>query len=172
MIDADGFRPNVGIILTSPALQVLWAKRVGQNAWQFPQGGIMYGESPEQAMIRELHEELGLRDVDVDILGVTRGWLRYRLPRRFIRPCTGQPCIGQKQKWFVLRLRSCESRVHFDATEKPEFDGWRWVDWWHPLNEVVEFKRGVYLRALNELAPVIGLDPQDQPILRRRHYLR
>lgn len=156
MIDSDGFRPNVGIIVVNGPGQVLWAKRVGQQAWQFPQGGIQRGESPEQALLRELHEELGLYREDVDILGVTSGWLRYRLPSQYVRRGRGRVCIGQKQKWFALRLRGMESRVRFDTTTQPEFDGWRWVDWWHPLTEVVDFKREVYRKALQELAPLIG----------------
>lgn len=159
MIDSDGYRPNVGIILTSPGGRVLWAKRIGQQAWQFPQGGIKHGETPEEALIRELHEELGLFREHIEILGVTRGWLRYRLPSRYVRhQQRGRTCIGQKQKWFVLRLLAPESAVRFDATTHPEFDGWRWVDWWHPLSEVVEFKREVYQAALNELAPLIGVE--------------
>lgn len=147
----------MGIILTNAAKQVLWAKRIGQQAWQFPQGGIQRGEAPRDALLRELHEELGLTAGDVEILGVTQGWLRYQLPKRYVRQGRGRICIGQKQKWFVLRLLGSEDRVRFDATDSPEFDGWRWVEWWHPAGEVVEFKRAVYVRALNELAPVIGL---------------
>ena len=157
MIDRDGYRPNVGIILSSASGQVLWAKRAGQDAWQFPQGGIDRDESPEQAMFRELNEELGLEPAHVQVLGVTRDWLHYRLPQRYIRYRRGRVCIGQKQKWFVLRLVAPEALVRFDATEHAEFDGWRWVDYWHPLTEVVEFKREVYERALNELAPLLGV---------------
>jgi putative (di)nucleoside polyphosphate hydrolase len=156
VIDADGFRPNVGIIVANPAGQVLWAKRAGQEAWQFPQGGIQRGEEPEAAMFRELHEELGLRPEHVSILGVTSGWLRYRLPQRYIRRRRGRVCIGQKQKWFVLRFTGRDELVHFTAAPVPEFDGWRWVDYWHPLQQVVDFKRGVYESALNELAPLLG----------------
>lgn len=162
VIDSDGYRPNVGIILTNTAGQALWAKRIGQEAWQFPQGGIKRGESPRQALFRELHEELGLIDDDVEIIGVTQGWLRYRLPQRYVRQGRGRVCIGQKQKWFLLKLVGDEGRVHFDETETPEFDGWRWVDWWLPANEVVEFKREVYLQALSELAPLIGALPRVQ----------
>ena len=61
-------------------------------------------------------------------------------------------CIGQKQKWFLLRLRSDDEHVRMDLTEKPEFDGWRWVSYWYPLGQVVAFKRDVYRRALKELA--------------------
>lgn len=152
MIDSDGFRPNVGIILTNDQGQVLWARRVNQDAWQFPQGGINPHESPEQALYRELHEEVGLQEHDVEILACTRGWLRYRLPQRLVRTHSQPVCIGQKQKWFLLRLRSNDEQVRMDLTEKPEFDGWRWVSYWYPLGQVVAFKRDVYRRALKELA--------------------
>ena len=81
MIDADGFRANVGIILANTQGQVLWAKRIGHNAWQFPQGGIDRGETPMDAMYRELWEEVGLHPRHVDLLAVTQDWLRYRLPQ-------------------------------------------------------------------------------------------
>lgn len=161
MIDLDGFRPNVGVVLSGADGRLLWAKRIGQDAWQFPQGGIQRGETPEQALYRELMEELGLAPADVQLLGVTPGWLRYRLPERFMRRARGRTCIGQKQKWFALRLRAADTAIRFDASAKPEFDHWRWVDYWHPLTEVVEFKRDVYRRALNELAPLLGVVPRE-----------
>lgn len=153
VIDPDGFRPNVGIILTNGLGQVLWARRIGQDAWQFPQGGIQRNESPEQALYRELHEEVGLMPEDVEILACTRGWLRYRLPQRLIRSHSQPICVGQKQKWFLLRLKTDEARVCMTKTPKPEFDGWRWVSYWYPLGQVVPFKRDVYRRAMKELAP-------------------
>lgn len=153
MIDEDGFRPNVGIILANPDGRVLWARRVGQDAWQFPQGGIAECESPEEALYRELREEIGLTANDVNIISCTKGWLRYRLPKRFLRYRSKPLCIGQKQKWFLLMLTSSDSNVSFDFGEPPEFDAWRWVSYWYPLNQVVSFKREVYRKALKELAP-------------------
>ncbi|PAV25858.1 putative (di)nucleoside polyphosphate hydrolase [Tamilnaduibacter salinus] len=153
MIDSDGFRPNVGIILANHRGEVLWARRIGQNAWQFPQGGIDRNESPEQALYRELGEEVGLGQQDVEIISCTRGWLRYRLPRRMVRYHSQPVCIGQKQKWFLLRLMSSDEAVSVEETDSPEFDGWQWVSYWYPLGQVVSFKREVYRRALRELAP-------------------
>ena len=155
MIDEQGYRPNVGIILCNNKGQVLWARRIGQDAWQFPQGGIKKGESPEKALYRELTEEVGLTKKDVQIIGTTRGWLRYRLPRRMIRHDSHPVCVGQKQKWYLLKLISDDSAINVRASDKPEFDGWSWVSYWFPLGKVVAFKRDVYRRAMTELAPRI-----------------
>ena len=157
MIDSDGFRPNVGIMLANDQGQLLWARRVGgHDAWQFPQGGISAGESPEQALYRELHEEVGLSPDAVELLGATKGWLRYRLPRRFIREGQKPLCIGQKQKWFLLRLLETDAAVQLHLNDKPEFDHWQWVSYWYPLDQVISFKRAVYRRAMKELALPLG----------------
>ncbi|WP_341503043.1 RNA pyrophosphohydrolase [Gallaecimonas sp. GXIMD4217] len=152
MIDSDGFRPNVGIVICNQKGQVFWARRHGQHSWQFPQGGIHDGESPEQAMYRELWEEVGLHKKDVKILAVSRHWLRYRLPKRMVRRDQNPVCIGQKQKWFLLQLVGPESAVNFRATGHPEFDDWRWVSYWYPVRQVVSFKRDVYRRMMKEFA--------------------
>jgi putative (di)nucleoside polyphosphate hydrolase len=150
-IDEEGFRANVGIILTNDAGKLMLGGRVGARGWQFPQGGIVRDEDPEAAMFRELEEEVGLNDRDVEVLGVTRDWLRYRLPSKFIRKNSKPLCIGQKQRWFLLRLVSSADNVRFDLCDEPEFDRIRWVDFWRPVNEVIYFKRRVYARALHEL---------------------
>ncbi|HEB26540.1 MAG TPA: RNA pyrophosphohydrolase [Porticoccus sp.] len=154
MVDQEGFRPNVGIVISNGVGQLLWAKRIGQDAWQFPQGGINPGEKPEQALYRELYEEVGLEPHDVELLACTRSWLRYRLPKAMQRRHSKPLCIGQKQKWFLLKLVGDESKVRMDHCEKPEFDGWQWVNYWYPVNQVIEFKRDVYRRALKELSPL------------------
>jgi len=153
-IDSDGFRANVGIILTDGDGRLLIAGRAGRSGWQFPQGGVLQGESLEAALFRELEEEVGLAAADVDLLGKTESWLRYRLPKRYVRRDRRPLCIGQKQRWFMLRLVSDTDRLRFDSTDEPEFDRWRWVDYWRPVKEVVYFKRQVYVRALSELGSV------------------
>ena len=104
MIDKDGFRANVGIILCNEHNQVLWAQRARHDSWQFPQGGIKSHETPEEAVYRELMEEVGLQEQHVEIIGKTNGWLRYRLPKRYLRYGNKPLCIGQKQRWFLLQL--------------------------------------------------------------------
>lgn len=154
MIDADGFRANVGIILANTQGQVLWARRVGQASWQFPQGGIDRHETPLDAMYRELYEEMGLQPHHVSVLAVTQNWLRYRLPRHLMR--VGQPlCVGQKQKWFLLSLDERHTHhIRFDVGV-PEFDLWQWVSYWYPVRYVVPFKQAVYQQALFELQPYL-----------------
>ena len=152
MLDREGFRPNVGIILLNQKNQVFWGKRIRTHSWQFPQGGIDRGESPEQAMFRELHEEVGLLPEHVRIVARTRDWLRYEVPDRFIRRDARGHYKGQKQIWYLLQLVEPDWNINLRATSHPEFDAWRWNDFWVPLDVVVEFKRGVYEMALTELS--------------------
>lgn len=172
MIDSEGYRANVGIILCNADCRLLWAKRIRQRSWQFPQGGIDRNETAEQAMYRELNEEVGLRPEHVDVLGCTKGWLRYRIPERLVRRHSKPMCIGQKQIWFLLRMVGCETDVRLDLSATPEFDYWRWVDYWYPVRAVVAFKRHVYLRALQELAPLLFADRQPTSRSPRPHRKR
>ena len=163
MIDAQGFRANVGIVIANDEGRLLWARRVGgRDAWQFPQGGVNDGESPEEALYRELEEEVGLTASDVRLVGSTRDWLRYRLPKRFQRKGQQPLCIGQKQKWFLLHMLRDDGAISFTSTAKPEFDHWQWVSYWYPLHQVVAFKREVYRSALKELAPPLARITRDQ----------
>ena len=173
VIDRDGFRANVGIVLMGDAGQLFLGRRTGGKGWQFPQGGMLHGESAEESLYRELREEVGLGPEDVQLMGSTERWLRYRLPSRYVRREQRPVCIGQKQRWFLLRLARAEEGIRFDLTNEPEFDRWRWVDYWQPVKEVIYFKRPVYVRALHELAPLArpdGLPPY--PIWWARHIRR
>ena len=130
MIDREGYRANVGIILANRH------------------------ESVKRAMYRELREETGLKPHHVQILGLTDGWLRYRLPDRYIRRKSNRVCIGQKQKWYLLQLLD-ESKIKLDISRRPEFDHWRWIDFWQPAEEVVDFKKKVYKMALQQFEPIL-----------------
>lgn len=162
MLDREGYRPNVGIILCNARNEVFWGKRIREHSWQFPQGGIKRGESPEQAMFRELHEEVGLLPQHVRILGRTRDWLRYDVPTHWIRREWRDTYKGQKQIWFLLRMLGRDSDVSLRANDKPEFDAWRWSDYWVPLESVIEFKRDVYELALTELARHLFVAPMER----------
>ena len=167
MLDKEGYRPNVGIVLANSRNEVFWGKRVNQHAWQFPQGGIKHGETPVQAMYRELEEEIGLESGHVRVLGRTREWLRYEVPERWMRRARdGEPPVpfgrtlyrGQKQIWFLLRMVGRDCDVKLRASGHPEFDAWRWHDYWIPLENVIDFKREVYRQALIELHRYLHAD--------------
>jgi putative (di)nucleoside polyphosphate hydrolase len=117
-------------------------------------------------MFRELHEEVGLQPEHVAIIARTRDWLRYEVPDRYIRRDARGHYRGQKQIWFLLRLTGGDWNLNLRATSHPEFDAWRWNDYWVPLEMVVEFKRGVYEMALNELSRYL---PRQES---RNRYLR
>ena len=158
MIDPDGYRPGVGMVVCNRQRQVVWARRIGRrDAWQFPQGGIDHEETPEEALYRELYEELGLLPHCVEVLGSIAGWLRYDIPAQYLRRSQQPICIGQKQRWFLLRLLSDDSAIRIDVYAKPEFDRWCWVDYWEPIRRAIFFKRFVYRRALKEFAPILGV---------------
>lgn len=173
MIDDDSYRPNVGIVICNLDGKVLWARRYGQHSWQFPQGGINAGETAEQAMYRELFEEVGLSRKDVRILASTRNWMRYKLPKRLVRWDTKPVCIGQKQKWFLLQLMCPDADINMQRGGIPEFDSWRWVSFWYPVRQVVSFKRDVYRRVMKEFSGVVmplqeTAAPRSAPVHRRK----
>ena len=155
MIDQEGFRANVAMVILNQEDKVFWGQRIHQSSWQFPQGGLSSGETPIEAMYRELKEEVGLMPCDVEVLAATRNWLRYRLPRFLIRRHCPL-CIGQKQKWFLLRLTSADNAIDLNVNKRPEFEDWRWVNYWDPVSKVVAFKRHVYSKALEHFSPFLN----------------
>jgi putative (di)nucleoside polyphosphate hydrolase len=138
---------------------VFWGKRLREHSWQFPQGGIKYGETPVQAMFRELHEETGLMPEHVKVIGRTRDWLRYEVPDKYIKREVRGHYRGQKQIWFLLRMVGRDCDIHLRASDRPEFDAWRWNEYWVPLDAVIEFKRDVYQLALTELSRFVRRQP-------------
>ncbi|WBF65397.1 MAG: RNA pyrophosphohydrolase [Candidatus Kinetoplastibacterium crithidii] len=155
MLDSEGYRSNVGIIIANYKNEIFWGKRIKENSWQLPQGGVKQGESLEEAMYRELNEEVGLRPEHVKIIGRTKEWLHYNVPVNFIRKeCRGF-YKGQKQIWFLLRLIGQDSDVCLCSTRHPEFDEWKWRDYWTTLDVAIEFKRKVYSQALKELSVIL-----------------
>jgi len=157
MIDQDGYRANVGIMLSNDRGELLWARRSGQDGWQFPQGGIQKHETPQQALFRELKEEVGLEPNEVEIVNSTKDWLRYDLPKKLQRPGSKPKCIGQKQIWFLLKLNASEHEIKLDCSERPEFDTWCWIAPHLAAEQVVEFKKNIYRLALTTLLPDVNL---------------
>jgi putative (di)nucleoside polyphosphate hydrolase len=152
VVDKDGFRSNVAIVIGDGSGRLFWAKRLGQTAWQCPQGGIDRGESVEDALYRELYEEVGLESSDVNIIQRSKKWLRYNIPPQMQRKHSKPLCIGQKQRWFYLQMTCDPDKVRFDTSGTPEFDDWQWVNYWYPVNSVISFKRTVYRNALQEFS--------------------
>ena len=151
MIDEDGYRPNVASVIINKDNKILWAKRVDEDNWQFPQGGIQKGETPEQAMYREVYEEVGLKKNSYEILGRSADWLKYDVPERFVKTYWQGRYKGQKQIWFLLKFIGSDDLINLNLHDSPEFDDWKWENYWHPLQDVVNFKKDVYSAALNEL---------------------
>jgi putative (di)nucleoside polyphosphate hydrolase len=151
MIDQDGYRPNVASVIINEDNKILWAKRVNEDNWQFPQGGIQKGETPEQAMYREVYEEVGLKKNSFEILGRSADWLKYDVPEKFVKTYWQGRYKGQKQIWFLLKFIGSDDLINLNLHDSPEFDDWKWENFWHPLQDVVDFKKEVYSAALNEL---------------------
>lgn len=159
MLDQEGFRPNVGIVLLNKKNQIFLGKRIGEFSWQLPQGGIKSGELPEQAMLRELFEEVGLLPKHVTILGRTRDWLRYEVPDHYVRRDIRGHYRGQKQIWFLLKMLGQDSDIQLLNNAKPEFDAWRWEEYWQVPDLVIDFKKQVYQLALEELEQFMNAQP-------------
>ncbi|MFA6409008.1 MAG: RNA pyrophosphohydrolase [Gammaproteobacteria bacterium] len=159
MLDNRGFRLNVGMVLVNAENKVFWGKRARhKSAWQFPQGGIQAYETLEEAMYRELDEEVGLASSDVEVLKVTKKWVYYSVPQ-YVRRSKEDPqnakYQGQKQRWFLLRLLSDPKKINFHSTSSPEFSEFVWVDYWYPMHHVVHFKQSVYYKVLREFEPIL-----------------
>ena len=156
LIFDDGFRANVGIVIVNQKQQVFFAKRRYQSGWQFPQGGIQLGESPKKAMFRELLEETGLDKKSVEVIYVSDHWYDYRIPKKSIRkPTNGTTVIGQRQKWFLLKLKDQSANISLDASSEQEFDSWKWISPDLSIKQVIGFKQDVYKKVINEFMPFI-----------------
>jgi putative (di)nucleoside polyphosphate hydrolase len=146
-----GYRPNVGLMLLNAAGQAFVGRRKDTpEAWQMPQGGIDAGETPAEAALRELAEEVGT--AKAEILCETEGWLSYALPESLARQVWRGNWQGQSQKWFVLRFTGSDADIRIE-TEHPEFDAWQWVPRTELTKLIVPFKRAVYEAFLAEIEP-------------------
>lgn len=154
IVDSEGFRLNVGTVIIGGTGKVFFAQRRYQDAWQFPQGGMRKNETPLAAMYRELSEEVGLQSADVKLLAESANWYPYLLPKKYLRPHIKPMVIGQKQKWFLLKLVAPDSKINLDNVSEPEFRDWQWVDYWYPVKQVIYFKQDLYQHVLTEFASI------------------
>jgi len=145
------YRPGVGIMLLNCRGLAFVGHRVcmpaGLAKWQMPQGGIDIGETPIEAALRELREEIGTDRAD--ILGESRGWLHHIVPDEIAQGMMGGRYRGNRQKWFAMRFTGADADIDL-ATDHPEFDGWQWVRPEQLPELVVPFMRKLYLDVLAE----------------------
>src|SRR5436190_22648516 len=150
--DLPFYRPAVGIMLVNPAGLAFIGRRIdmpaGLAAWQMPQGGIDKGETPRQAALRELKEEVGTDKAE--ILTESRRWLYYDVPAEIGNGLWGGRYRGQRQKWFAMRFTGEDSDIDPAAVEHPEFDAWQWVAPARLPQLIVPFKRALYEDVLAE----------------------
>lgn len=156
MIDQNGYRLNVGIILLNDKNQAFWGRRKGEDSWQFPQGGIYDNEDADDAMFRELNEEVGLMRHHVELIAKTNDWLYYDVPTSYSK-IRRSNYRGQKQIWYLLRFLGSNNDINVKYHKEQEFDAWRWIEYWEPIDLVIPFKQDVYKKALTELAKFIQL---------------
>ncbi len=150
------YRPCVGIVVLNAEGLIWLGRRVGELVeqesacrWQMPQGGIDANEAPRTAAFRELHEETGIRSVEV--LAETKGWITYDLPHGFVGVALKGKYRGQRQKWFAMRFTGAEREIDLaPAGHKPEFDAWRWAPAKDVAESIVPFKRASYEQVLAE----------------------
>ena len=147
----SGYRLNVGLIVANKNGRVLLCKRKGENSWQFPQGGIDYAENSLKAAKRELLEEVGIKSRSIELIESLDEWLKYDIPKKKRRKkIINKNFKGQKQKWFLFKLKE-DVEISFENDPDNEFDDFKWVSYWYPLNVIVSFKEKVYRKALNKL---------------------
>ena len=157
-IKEKGYRLNVGIIVANSEGKLLYCKRKNSDNWQFPPGGIERNEDPFLAALRELYEEVGIQKDKVKLIKESENWYKYDLPRKYKKNnFLWNDFKGQKQKWFLFKLTE-EVLIDLNNENNPEFDEFDWVDYWKPLDEIVEFKREIYKKVLSELESAYKLE--------------
>lgn len=150
------YRPCAGVVLFRDDGLVFAGKRIDNpiDAWQMPQGGIDFGELPEEAALRELREETGIPSKRVTVEAQTREWLRYDLPDELLGKIWGGKFRGQEQMWFAMRFSGTDADVNI-ATAHPEFCEWQWMKPTDLIEKIVPFKRDLYVAVFDDLKAVI-----------------
>ena len=150
MIKESEYRLNVGLIIINNKGKLLLCKRKKSNNWQFPQGGIDMGEKSEDAALRELYEEVGIKEKSIKKIYVSKTSYKYDVPEaKKFRNFLQDNFRGQKQKWFMFELIE-DVKINFTNDPNPEFDDYMWSSYWYPLYSIVDFKKEVYRSVLKE----------------------
>lgn len=150
----EKYRKGVGIILLNAENKVFLGERVDcPNAWQFPQGGVDDGEDVVEAAKRELEEETSVKSVE--ILHITEKWYTYEVPRDVISLNWDKSIIGQQQKWIIMKFTGEEDEININ-TQNPEFSAWKWGDFASAPNDIVDFKKDLYRKLVEDLLPIIN----------------
>ncbi len=154
------YRKGVGAVLINAEGQVFVARRIDTpgEAWQLPQGGIDEGETPRQAVLRELAEEIGTNKAE--IIAESADWLRYDLPGELADKVWGGRYRGQMQKWFALRFTGAEEDIDLEASRRPEFTDWKWAALEDLPRLIVPFKRALYEDIVAEFRHLAALPRQ------------
>ncbi|WP_169566179.1 RNA pyrophosphohydrolase [Sneathiella limimaris] len=142
------YRPCAGIMLINDQAQIFVGKRIDMQSehWQMPQGGIDPGEDPLEAAKRELLEEIGTDKAE--LVKEIPNWLTYDLPDHLIGKVWKGRYRGQKQRWFLFRFTGEDQDIDLE-TEHPEFSEWKWTSKSDLVNQIVPFKRDIYIRIVN-----------------------
>ncbi len=147
-----GYRKNVGLVILNKEGDVLLCKRKNTSYWQFPQGGIDKKELPLDAAYRELYEEVNISKDEISLIAEAQNWINYDVPAEHKKFSLALKNFkGQTQKWFLFMLKK-KVHISFNNDTIQEFDDYKWVSYWYPLNKIIWFKRDVYKQVLREFA--------------------
>ena len=147
------YRRCVGLMIINHERKIFTAQRSDfrSDAWQMPQGGIERDENLEEAAFRELNEETSLTKSTVDILAISKRWIKYDLPDSLIPQLWNGSYRGQKQKWFLFKFRGPDNQININ-TQTPEFSNWRWSSKEELIKFIVPFKLKVYKKVVKEFS--------------------
>jgi putative (di)nucleoside polyphosphate hydrolase len=142
------YRPCVGMMLLNAEGLVFVGRRIDQTVegWQMPQGGIDHGESPREAALRELKEEIGTNSAEP--LREMDGWLDYDLPQHLLGVALKGRYRGQRQKWIAMRFTGKDGDIDLN-THEPEFAEWKWLAMEALPRMIVPFKRDTYAKVID-----------------------
>ncbi len=144
------YRKCVGMMILNSENKILVGRRLDHPSgyWQMPQGGIDDNEKPEEAVWREMMEEIGTNNAKLN--KISSQWISYEIPEETLKHLPwGKTYIGQTQKWFIFTFTGNDKDINVE-TQNPEFSEWKWIDHKELIENAVPFKRKVYKTILDE----------------------